>query len=66
MPGMTQVEPPPLPAENGYNLLVVVGLIGGVLLVFAFFLAMLFLGIGKDTQVHRVPGERQLPANVPD
>jgi len=63
---MTPVEPPHLPVEKCYNPLVIIGLIGGVVLVFAFFLAMLFLGIGKSAQVHRVPADRQLPVNVPD
>jgi hypothetical protein len=63
---MTPVEHPPLPFEKAYNPLVIVSLIGGVFLVVAFFLGMLFLGIGKDAQVHRLPAEKQLPANVPD
>ena len=64
--GMTPAEPPPLPVEKSYNLLVVAGLIGGVLLVFAIFIAMLSQGIGKSAPPHRLPVERQLPANVPD
>lgn len=66
MRGMTPVEPPPLPVEKSYSPLVVIGLIGGVLLVFAIFLAMLFLGIGKGAPVYRMPTDRQLPVNVPD
>ena len=66
LPGMTHVEPPTLPVGKCYNPLVIMGLIGGVVLVFAFFLAMLFLGIGKGAQIHHLPAERQLPVNVPD
>jgi hypothetical protein len=37
-----------------------------VALVFAFFLVMLFMGIGKNAQIHRVPIEHQAPTLVPD
>jgi len=63
---MTPVDPPSLQVERSYNLLVVISLMAGVALVFAFFLVMLFMGIGKSAQIPRVPVERQLPTIVPD
>jgi len=63
---MTPVDPPSLQVERNCNLVVVVSLIAGVALVFAFFLVMLFMGIGTSAQIHRVPVERQLPTIVPD
>jgi hypothetical protein len=63
---MTPVKLPPLPVEKRYNLLVVISLMTSVALVFAFFLAMLFNGIGKDPQVYRMPTDHQMPTVVPD
>jgi hypothetical protein len=60
------VEPPQLPVDKDYNPLAIIGLIGGVVLVFAIFLAMLFDGIGKAPPPHHMPTERQLPVNMPD
>jgi hypothetical protein len=64
---MIPVEPPQLPTRCGYNPMMGVGLISAVALVFAFFLAMFFLGIGKDSQAHHAPTiERQMPAGAPE
>jgi len=63
---MTPVDPPSLQVERSYNLLVVISLMTGVALIFAFFLVMLFMGIGNGAQIHRVPIEHPSPTLVPD
>jgi hypothetical protein len=63
---MTPVDPPSLQVERCYNVPVCVSLMTGVALVLAFFLVMLFMGIGKNAQIHRVPIDHPAPTIVPD
>jgi hypothetical protein len=62
---MTPAEPPQMPVESTYNPLVVVCIISGVVLVFAFFLVMFFSCNLKAPPARPAPGDRQFPTNVP-